>query len=137
MLKLTVGDLTFLAELHDDRAPQTVAVVKKLLPLRDKVIHARWSGEAVWVPFGDGYELDVDGYENATCHPSAGEILIYKGGASEVEILIPYGNAKFSSKAGDLPGNHFATIVEGRDQLPAIGQKVLWEGAQDILIEDV
>ncbi|MDQ3407207.1 MAG: DUF3830 family protein, partial [Chloroflexota bacterium] len=42
----------------------------------------------------------------------------------------------FSSKVGQLAGNHFATIVEGREQLPEMGRRVLWEGAQDITIEE-
>jgi Protein of unknown function (DUF3830) len=36
---------------------------------------------------------------------------------------------------GQLAGNHFATITEGSGELPALGHKVLWEGAQEILIE--
>jgi hypothetical protein len=38
---------------------------------------------------------------------------------------------------GPLAGNHFLTIVEGNEQLPAVGEKVLWEGAQDILFEEI
>ena len=137
MLRITAGNLVFEATLLVDRAPNTIDVVRKLLPLQDNVIHGRWSGEAVWVPFGDAYTLELDEYENATCHPSAGEILIYKGGVSEVELLIPYGNARFSSKAGDLPGNHFATVTRGLENLPELGRKTLWEGAQKITIDEV
>jgi Protein of unknown function (DUF3830) len=36
---------------------------------------------------------------------------------------------------GQLAGNHFLTIVQGREQLPALGRKVLWEGAQDVTFE--
>lgn len=51
---------------------------------------------------------------------------------SETELLIGYGYVNFASKAGQLPGNHFATIVEGNENLKALGEKFLWEGAQDI-----
>ncbi|MGW8178333.1 MAG: DUF3830 family protein, partial [bacterium] len=54
---------------------------------------------------------------------------------SEKEILIPYGSACFASKFGLLPGNHFATIVEGVELLEKMGEQVLWEGAQSIRIE--
>ena len=72
------------------------------------------------------------GPENATSYPAPGEILLYPGGVSETEILLPYGSTRFASKAGQLAGNHFATIVEGAEQLRALGERVLWEGAQPI-----
>jgi hypothetical protein len=101
-----------------------------MLPLRTRIIHARWSGEAAWIPWGD---LDVGlGPENATRFPSPGELLFYPGGVSETELLFPYGHAAFGSKAGPLAGNHFATIVEGGDRLRELGKLVLWEGAQEI-----
>jgi hypothetical protein len=38
---------------------------------------------------------------------------------------------------GQLAGNHFATIEEGREQLSELGRLVLWEGAQKIRFEEV
>jgi hypothetical protein len=38
---------------------------------------------------------------------------------------------------GQLAGNHFATIEEGREQLPELGRVVLWEGAQPIVFEEI
>ena len=38
----------------------------------------------------------------------------------------------FASKMGQLAGNHFLTITEGLKDLPEIGRRVLWEGAQEI-----
>ena len=134
MLEIVSGDLRFAARLEEEAAPQTVAAFRRLLPLRSQIIHARWSGEAAWIPFG---ELDVGvGPENATRHPSPGEILLYPGGISETEILFPYGHTSFASKAGPLAGNHFATIVEGGEQLRELGRLVLWEGARDIVFEE-
>ncbi len=135
MLKISAGAYRFTAQLETDAAPKTVAAFRKMLPLRTRLIHARWSGEATWIPFGD---LDVGiGFENATRYPAPGQLLLYPGGVSETEILIPYGAAAFGSKAGPLTGNHFATIVDGIDQLRELGRKTLWEGAQDIVFEEV
>jgi len=132
MVKITVGSLQFRARLETQHAPKTCAAFRKLLPLREKLIQARWSGQAAWVPLGD---LEI-GYENATTYPGAGELLIYPGGVSETEILFPYGQTAFGSKAGPLAGNHFATIEGGREFLEELGRRVLWEGAQDISFEE-
>jgi hypothetical protein len=36
------------------------------------------------------------------------------------------------SKAGQLAGNHLATVVEGSESLRELGRRCLWEGAQPI-----
>lgn len=135
MLRITAGPLTFTAQLEETDAPQTCAAFLRLLPFRNKIIQARWSGESAWIPLGE-MEVGV-GYENHTSHPGRGEILLYPGGISETEILFPYGSTQFASKMGQLAGNHFLTIVEGRDQLRELGRLVLWEGAQDIVFERI
>lgn len=137
-LSIHVGDLNFSAR-WEGAAPQTRAAIGSLLPLRSKLIHCRWSGEGCWIPFGDE-RLPV-GYENHTSHPAPGDIIVYVGDLSETEILIAYGAVDFSSKLGQLAGNHFATIVSAdggdvREQLREMGRRVLWQGAQEIVIEE-
>jgi hypothetical protein len=129
---ITAAGHRFVAETNPD-APETVAAFMALLPYRQKIIHVRWSGEAVWVPLGE-FKLGV-GFENHTSHPSVGDVLFYPGGYSETELLIAYGSCSFASKMGPLAGNHFLTIVEGKEKLRATGRKVLWEGAQDVVFE--
>ena len=133
-IRITVGpDLRFFGSLEQQLAPQTCAAFLQMLPLRQRLIQARWSGEAAWVPLGD---LDVGvGPEHETSHPAAGQLLLYPRGVSETEILFPYGTTVFASKFGQLAGNHFLTIVEGREHLSELGRRVAWEGAQDILFE--
>ena len=132
-LKITSGPFVFTARMEEADAPQTCEKFSQLLPFRNKIIHARWSGEACWIPLGD-FKIDI-GYENHTSYPAPGEILWYPGGFSETEILFPYGGARFASKVGQLAGNHFLTIVEGREQLRELGHTVLWGGALDIVFE--
>ena len=129
-ISIRVGDrFSFVARL-EPAAPKTCAAFLERLPWRQRLIHARWSGEACWIPLGD-FDLGV-GPENSTSHPGPGEILWHPAGASETELLLTYGDALFSSKVGQLAGNHFMTIVEGAEQLPELGRTVLYEGAQDI-----
>ena len=122
--------MRFLARLETQLAPKSCAKFQSMLPLKTQIIQARWSGEAAWIPFGD---MDLDlGYENHTSHPAPGQLLLYPGGISETEILFPYGPTLFASRMGQLAGNHFATIYEGNEHLKALGDLVLWKGAQEI-----
>jgi hypothetical protein len=133
MVRISVGDLVFSAKLEQERAPATVAALLRLLPLSGSLLQARWSGEAAWMPLGS-LEVGV-GAEHDTQRPRPGEILLHPMGISETEILIPYGETVFASKAGPLRGNHVMTIVEGKEQLAELGRRVVWEGAQPIRIE--
>jgi len=133
MLRITAGKFTFKARLEEQLAPKTCAAIRKRLPIRSKLVHVRWSGESTWVPMGED-RLGVD-YENHTSYPAPGQILIYPGGISEMEILFPYGSTHFASKVGQLAGNHFATVIEGNEHLAEVGRLALWEGAQDFSIE--
>jgi hypothetical protein len=134
VLEIVSGEFGFAARLEEESAPTTVAAFRRLLPLESRIIHARWSGEACWIPFG---ELDVGfGPEDPTCYPAPGQILFYPGGVSETELLFPYGPTAFASKAGLLAGNHFATVLEGLERLGELGRKTLWDGAQPIRFEE-
>jgi hypothetical protein len=135
VLRITVGDFEFGARLEEEKAPNTVAALRGLLPLESKLVQARWSGEAAWVPLGWDLELGL-GPENATSYPGPGELLLYPGGLSEVEILFPYGATLFASKMGQLAGNHFATIEAGRERLAELGNAVLWDGALELRIQE-
>lgn len=130
LVHIAVADLLFVASFEDTRAPRTCAAFRSLLPFKAQLIQARWSGESAWIPLGN-FDLAVPP-ENATSHPSRGDLLFHPAGASECEILFPYGSTIFSSRVGQLSGNHFLTLVSGHDLLPELGRRVLWEGAQPI-----
>ena len=130
MLEIAAGQLRFRARLEEELAPATCAALRALLPLDGKIMQARWSGESAWVPLGD-LQTGI-GPENANSYPGPGELLLYPGGLSETEILFPYGATCFASKMGQLAGNHFATIEEGRESLVEHARLDVWEGAQDI-----
>jgi hypothetical protein len=132
-LRVTAGPFTFDARFESTAAPKTCEIFRRLLPYENKIIHVRWSGEAVWIPLGD---LDLGlPLENHTSYPAPGQIIVYPGGLSECEILLAYGAVHFASKVGQLAGNHFMTITSNLNKLPELGSMVLWQGAQTVRIE--
>ena len=132
-LRIQVGELSFVGRLEHKNAPATCAAFVKALPFVSELIHVRWSGEAIWMPLGD---LDFGlGYENATSYPAPGQFILYPGGVSETEILLAYGNVCFASKAGQLAGNHFLTIVEGQERVYELGRAVLYKGVHPIRLD--
>lgn len=132
-LIITAGGFTFGGKFEDSDAPKTCAMFRKLLPYKGQIVHVRWSGEGVWIPLGEE-DFGVE-YENHTSHPAPGHIILYPGGISETEILLAYGGVDFSSKMGQLSGNHFITFTSGLENLKTLGNAVLWEGAKDISFE--
>ena len=131
--RVIAGPFTFEARFETQAAPKTCAALRKVLPYEQKIIHVRWSGEAVWVPLGE-HDFGL-GYENHTSYPAPGQMILYTGGISETEILLAYGAVRFASKVGQLAGNHFLTITSGLDKLYELGRMVLYDGAKTVRIE--
>lgn len=130
-IQIVVGALRFVGRLETELAPVTCKVFADLLPYKQKMIHARWSGEGCWIPLGsENFSIP---YENHTSHPAPGQFIFYPGGFGETEILLAYGGVTFASKVGQLAGNHFLTLTEGLEMLPEVGRKALWEGAQEVV----
>lgn len=127
LVNITLGDRLLVARLEETRAPRTCALFRGMLPYVDEVIHVRWSGEGCWIPMGDrAYDLP---WENHTSYPRPGQFIFYPGGVSETEILLAYGEVRFASRFGQLPGNHFLTVIEGLEHLADIGRATLRGGA--------
>lgn len=131
---IEIANHKFNAVFEDKKSPQTCNAFRKSLPFVSEIIHVRWSGEGMWIPLGD---LDFNvGFEDATCYPAPGHILLYPKGESETEIIIAYGSVSFASKAGALAGNHFASIISDLDKLREVGVSTLWEGKKPIKFSD-
>jgi Protein of unknown function (DUF3830) len=132
-VRISAGAFTFFASWENELSPNTCRAFKSALPFNGKLIHARWSGEACWIPL-DTLDLGV-APENPTSRPKPGQILFYSADISETEILIPYGETRFCSSAGELAGNRMLTIVDGLDQLAQLGKNTLWSGSSDVRFE--
>ena len=133
VLDLEIGSTGFSATLRDDLAPQSCERLMSVLPYRGRVIHARWSGEALWSPLGEAWPAGLRlPRENARCQPKPGEALLYAGDLSEPELLIPYGTVRFACNAGVLEGNPVLTIDASTSALAEIGRQVLWNGGMSL-----
>jgi len=131
-----IGTESFAARLRRDLSPRSCECLLALLPYSGNVIHARWSGEALWAPlapvFPAGLRLPP---EHPMGRPGPGEILLYAGDLSEPELLIPYGTSRFACKAGALEGNPVLTIEDRIERLAELGREAMWRGAKDLHIE--
>ncbi|RJT07479.1 DUF3830 family protein [Halococcus sp. IIIV-5B] len=135
MLTIELNDTTFTAELHPDRAPESVAAVREFLPLDSQLMHVRWSGIATWINI-DEINLPEIPRENHTVYPSRGDLLLYPGYRNEQEILVPCGPTCFKSPAGELAGNHFATMHATADELRKVERLTLRDGMQNVTIRE-
>src|SRR5260370_41469988 len=95
---ITAASFVFSARFEHEAAPLTCAEFASMLPLRQRIIHVRWSGEACWIPLG-ALGLGI-GYENATSYPAPGQILLYPGGGGEPGGLIPFRPGGFARQCG-------------------------------------
>ena len=135
-LEIDVADYTFEAPLLDDRAPESVAALRDFLPLESELMHVRWSGHATWINI-DEIELPEVPRENHTVYPSRGDVLFYPGYKNEQEILLACGPTCFKSPAGELAGNHVATIDGRDDDLAALEERTLSDGSFDVVVREV
>ena len=125
----------FEGELHPELAPENVAALRELMPLESELMHVRWSGHATWINI-DELELPELPRENHTVYPSRGDVLLYPGYKNEKEILIACGPTCFKSPAGELAGNHVATLSTSAADLAALEQKTLQDGALSVRITE-
>ena len=56
LVRINASGFEFIARFESERAPQTCAKFRTMLPYKERIIHVRWSGEGCWIPLG---ELDL------------------------------------------------------------------------------
>ena len=133
-LELKTPNQSFVGELHNGEAPESVSVMQDLLPIESELMHVRWSGYATWINIDD-VSLPEIPRENHTAYPSRGDVLLYPGYKNDQEILISCGPTCFKSPAGELAGNHVATLEATPQELAEVEERTLKDGALNVLIE--
>lgn len=133
---VSIGPASFPARIETARSGASCRALMQLLPYRGRVVHARWSGEALWSPLQATWPAETWlPPENAVGEPRPGQLLLYAGQDSEPEILIPYGETRFASRFGPLLGNPVLTIADHLDELARVGRSVLERGAGTLRID--
>ena len=134
-IEFDVEGTVLTGDLLPEEAPESVAALLDLLPHESTLKHVRWSGHATWVNI-DEVDLPEIPRENHTVYPSRGDVLLYPGYRNEQEILLACGPTCFKSPAGELAGNHVATLEATREELRALEEATLDEGAKAITIRE-
>lgn len=134
-IRLTVGGVTAEATLLEDEAPKTVAALWEALPIEDRTIQVRWSGNA-WRTDKD-YQLvpDNDSVENRAESLSAGDIMFYPRLG---KIGIAYDYAKWLSPKQEARNITLVGRVDtNRDEFIERNSQLIFEGPFDITISRI
>ena len=142
--------VTARARLLDDEAPRTAEAVWQALPQSGQVFHGKFARNEIYalVP---AFAAEEPGPENQTITPITGDLCYFtfegvpdnpaygyeaSAGTSENRLLIDlavfYGrnNLLVNGDVGWVPGNVFATIEEGMEEVAAACQDVWMGGAR-------
>lgn len=149
-IRLEKRGVACVARLLDDEAPRTCDAVWNALPQGGEAFHAKYARNEIYAlvpPFA----TDELGLENTTITPIPGDVVYFHfeawqlspgshgyeqgsedgGSAQTVDLAIFYGrnNLLLNPDFGFVPGNVFATIVEGLDEIAAASQDLWRAGA--------
>lgn len=143
--------VTCKARLLDDAAPRTSVAVWDALPLSGQVFHGKYARNEIYnlVP---AFAPAEPGKENTTVTPIPGDVCYFTFDANDlqtpshgyeagegprdleliVDLAVFYGrnNLLLNGDIGWVPGNVFATIVEGLDEMAAACQDIWMSGAK-------
>ena len=147
-ISLDSRDVHCTAVLLDDEAPHTAAAVWDALPLTAPVFHGKYARNEIYALHPQFAPQDP-GQENTTITPIPGDVCWFTFSGSDlanpaygyetqdqhremtsiIDLAIFYGrnNLLINGDQGWVPGNVFATIVEGLAEMAAACQD-LWMG---------
>jgi hypothetical protein len=135
-LMIKLGNSVSTAELFRDRAPLTAQALLDALPIVDRTIQVRWSGNA-WRTEGN-YELRPEGspVENVAGQLSAGDIIYFPGWrAHNIKVGIAYGPAQWLNPfMVPVEVCHLGRIVDGLDDFVKVSQRIIFDGPVPVVI---
>ncbi|MDQ3811409.1 MAG: DUF3830 family protein [Chloroflexota bacterium] len=133
-IRVRVDGVTAEGQLFEDKAPQTVDALWSQLPIRDRTIQVRWSGDA-WRT-ENNYELRPRGapVENVAGRLEAGDIIFYPGHeVNLVKIGIAYGKAQWLAPfMVPIDVALIGKLDTGLDQFVERCNRIIFEGPLDV-----
>lgn len=135
-ITVKVGDVVCRAELFDDAAPKTVAALRAALPISDRTIQTRWSGNAWRTETAYTLQASNAKVENVPERLDPGDIIFYSSHASgSGELGVAYGEAQWLAPFRQ-PVNvcKVGRIVEGVDEFVAACSRIIFDGPLDVEI---
>lgn len=152
---ITIGlesrGVTARARLLDDAAPRTCAAVWDALPLGGQVYHGKYARNEIYTLL-ETFSPRDPGRENTTVTPIPGDVCWFTFSGDDlgnpaygyeaeeehrqqgaiIDLAVFYGrnNLLINGDQGWVPGNVFATITEGLDELAAACQDIWMGGAR-------
>jgi hypothetical protein len=127
-IRIKVDDVMAEGELFEDKAPKTVAALWEQLPITDRTIQTRWSGDA-WRT-EQNYELQPKGapVENVADRLSAGDIIYYPG-TTNIKVGFAYGKAKWLNPFMEpIDVAHIGKIDTNLDAFVKRCERIIFEG---------
>jgi hypothetical protein len=135
-IRVKVGDVVAEGRLFEDDAPRTVQALWDRLPIRDRTIQARWSGDA-WRT-EENYELlgREAPVENPAGRLEAGDIIYYPGYQSGLlKVAIAYGQAQWLAPFMVLlPVTYIGKLDTNLDAFVERCQRIIFDGPLDVEI---
>ncbi len=115
------GDLK--AKLLDEEAPRTCEAVWRALPLKAKVMQARFAGEEMY------FNTEIGAVPENEISPQAGDIA-FNPDPQWRAICLYYGD----NIESENPFNVFARILDDKEKLKEIGERVWLMGAETVRV---
>ena len=145
-IEIKIGDVAFVADLLDKRAPKTCKAILSILPHESVTWHQFWSGSGLQVhdvtlkKMAEDHGLwptsnFPDYGENPSIFGCPGDIGFYPVGHG---IFITYGKSRFyGPPEGVEPTYIFAEIKEDLDKLYDLGREIGRHGEKKIWIREL
>jgi hypothetical protein len=131
-ISIIAGDLRTEARLYDEQAPRTIGALLESLPIHDKTIQVRWSGNA-WRTEGDYALLPPNSeVENKVVRLSAGDIIYFP----PVKIGVAYGPAQWLNPfMSPIDVTLIGKIDRRLEEFAALSALILYRGPLPVRIE--